>query len=189
MVFYISNSWYSLTSAQWVIGNTFPFVVFVSFGAFWLGFAATLQPFYNAYGAYSTTESIADGLKTQGFNASFGVYCSCSTYELNLTLHIGFFLLAMGMLCLIYLVCSLRTNVAFVIIFATLVAAFGLLTAAYWNNVGNPTYANTLIVAAGACLFVTCVSGWWILFAIMLAALDFPFQLPGKFILALLDCL
>jgi uncharacterized protein len=68
------NTMDQLMEAQWVIGNTFPFVVFVSFGAFWLGFAATLQPFYNAYGAYSTTDSIADGLKTQGFNASFGTF-------------------------------------------------------------------------------------------------------------------
>ena len=85
----------------------------------------------------------------------------------------------MGMLCFIFLICSLRTNIAFVIIFASLVAAFSLLTATYWNNVGNPSYAGTLLKAAGACLFVTCASGWWILFAIMLAALDFPFQIPG----------
>jgi hypothetical protein len=32
--------------------------------------------------------------------------------------------------------------------------------------------------AAGAVLFVTTLAGWWILFAIMLAALDFPFQIP-----------
>lgn len=57
---------------QWIIGNTFPFVVFGSFGAFWLGWAATLQPFYNAYGAYSTTDNPADGLNTVGFRSSFG---------------------------------------------------------------------------------------------------------------------
>lgn len=27
---------------------------------------------------------------------------------------------------------------------------------------------------------MTCLLGWWIFFAILLAALDFPFQLPGK---------
>ncbi|KAF7914628.1 uncharacterized protein EAF01_001034 [Botrytis porri] len=79
---------------EFVLGNTFPFVVFISFGAFWLTFASTLQPFYYAYGLYA------------------------------------------------------------------------------------PSGANRLQVAAGATLFVTSLAGWWIFFAIMLAALDFPFQIP-----------
>lgn len=62
-----------LTCQQWIIGNTFPFVVFGSFGAFWLSFGATLQPFYNAYGAFSTeANNPAAGLATPEFNASFG---------------------------------------------------------------------------------------------------------------------
>ncbi|KAL1594374.1 hypothetical protein SLS60_010134 [Paraconiothyrium brasiliense] len=89
---------------EFLIGNTFPFVVFGSFGAFWLGWAATLQPFYNAYGAYSTTDNPADGLATVGFRSSYG----------------------------------------------------------------------------GAFAFVTTLFGWWIFIAIMLASLDFPFEVPGK---------
>ncbi|KAK3077416.1 hypothetical protein LTS18_010315, partial [Coniosporium uncinatum] len=147
---------------EFIIGNTFPFVVFGSFGAYWLAFAATLQPFFNAYGAYSTTGNPADGLTTPGFNASF-----------------AFFLLYMAVLCLVYLVCSLRTNIAFVIIFFTLVVAFALLAGAYWHIAqGNVALAGTLQITAGAFTFITCLSGWWIFFAIMLAALDFPFQLP-----------
>ncbi|KAK5737254.1 hypothetical protein LTR17_006866 [Elasticomyces elasticus] len=147
---------------EWIIGNTFPFVVFSSFGAFWLTFAATLQPFYNAYGAFSTTDVPAEGLTTVGFNASF-----------------GFFQLFMGVLCFIYMICSLRTNIVFFGIFATLVPAFGCLAGAYWHLAqGNAGTAGTLLVAAGAITFVTDMLGWWIFAAIMLAALDFPFQLP-----------
>ncbi|KAJ9669731.1 hypothetical protein H2201_000116 [Coniosporium apollinis] len=148
---------------EWVIGNTFPFVVFTSFGAFWLGFAGTLQPFYNAYGAYSLNpEAPAEGLATVGFNSSF-----------------GFFTLSMGILCFIYLILAMRTNVVFVIIFLTLVVAFGCLTGAYWNlSLGNASLAGTLVVTAGAFCFVTCACGWYIFVAIMLAALDFPFQIP-----------
>ncbi|KAF7915317.1 uncharacterized protein EAE98_011183 [Botrytis deweyae] len=155
---------------EFVLGNTFPFVVFISFGAFWLTFASTLQPFYYAYGLYAPPGGTpVDGLKTVGFNASF-----------------GFFLIFMAVLCLIYLVCSLRTNVVFVIIFFTLVVAFSLLTSVYWhtaNGIGNKdatqlALANRLQIAAGATLFVTSLAGWWIFFAIMLAALDFPFQIP-----------
>lgn len=157
---------------EWFIGNTFPFVVFGSFGAYWLTFAATLQPFYNAYGAFSPSlTNPGEGLATQGFNASF-----------------GFFLLFMGVLCLIYFICSLRTNIVFAIIFLTLVAAFGCLTGAYWHMAEAygagattpPPIAGTLLVAAGALTFVTDLAGWWIFFAIMLASLDFPIQIPGK---------
>ncbi|KAH8746352.1 hypothetical protein BGZ57DRAFT_192103 [Hyaloscypha finlandica] len=156
---------------EFILGNTFPFVVFISFGAFWLTFAATLQPFYYAYGLYAPAgEPAAAGLGTVGFTASF-----------------GFFLVFMGVLCFIYLICSLRTNVVFVVIFFTLVIAFSLLSGAYWqlaNAYGNGNdpatiaLASRLQKAAGAFTFVTAMAGWWIFFAIMLAALDFPFQIP-----------
>jgi len=156
---------------EFILGNTFPFVVFISFGAFWLTFAATLQPFYYAYGLYAPSgQPEAAGLGTVGFTASF-----------------GFFLVFMGVLCFIYLICSLRTNVVFVVIFFTLVIAFSLLSGAYWqlanaygdgNNAATIALAGRLQKAAGAFTFVTCMAGWWIFFAIMLAALDFPFQIP-----------
>ncbi|KAH8659159.1 GPR1/FUN34/yaaH family-domain-containing protein [Tricladium varicosporioides] len=155
---------------EFVLGNTFPFVVFISFGAFWLSFAATLQPFYYAYGLYAPPGGTeADGLSTVGFTASF-----------------AFFLVFMGVLCFIYLICSLRTNIVFVVIFFTLVCAFGLLAGAYWQNanaIGNSDpaaarLAGRLQIAAGAFTFVTSMAGWWIFAAIMLAALDFPFQIP-----------
>jgi len=57
-----------------VLGNTFPFVVFMSFGAFWLSYAITLQPSYNAYTSYApdNSTSLSAGLESKGFNASFG---------------------------------------------------------------------------------------------------------------------
>ena len=125
---------------EWIIGNTFPFVVFGTFGAFWLSFGATLQPFFNAYGAYVTDPTVAAesmgqpgnaaGLATPAFNASF-----------------AFFLLFMGLICLIFLVCSLRTNVVFFIIFLSLVGAFACLAGAYWNLA--LAYENAANVSAG----------------------------------------
>ncbi|QIX01177.1 hypothetical protein AMS68_006694 [Peltaster fructicola] len=147
---------------EWIIGNTFPFVVFGSFGAFWLTFAGTLIPAYNSYGAYSTTGSVADGLKTVGFQASF-----------------AFFLLWMGVLCFVYMICALRTNVVFFLIFAFLVPSFGCLAGAYWQLAqGNIALYDQLIVAGGALTFIVDILGWWIFVAIMLASLDFPFQVP-----------
>lgn len=148
---------------EWIIGNTFPFVVFGSFGAFWLGFAATLTPEYNAFGAYaSDPNNIAEGLNTVGFRSGF-----------------AFFFISMGLMCFIYLICSLRTNICFFMIFFTLVFAFAFLSAAYLQaNNGHVELATSLQKAGGAFAFVTCIFGWWIFAAIMLASLDFPFQLP-----------
>ncbi|EME44297.1 hypothetical protein DOTSEDRAFT_71958 [Dothistroma septosporum NZE10] len=152
---------------EFILGNTFPFVVFGSFGAFWLSFAATLQPFYNAYGAYVTTPgaSAASGLETQGFNSSF-----------------AFFLVFMGVLCFVYLILSLRTNLVFFLIFLFLVPSFAMLAAAFFalgaDYTGNAARAHTYVLTAGALTFVVDMLGWYIFFAIMLASLDFPFQLP-----------
>lgn len=59
---------------QWIIGNTFPFVVFGTFGAFWITFGMTLTPMYNAAGAYASDpiNNPAEGLTVPAFNATFG---------------------------------------------------------------------------------------------------------------------
>ncbi|GAB7339906.1 hypothetical protein MBLNU457_6433t1 [Dothideomycetes sp. NU457] len=153
-------------TGEWFLGNTFPCVVFFSFGAFWLTFGGTLTPFYNAIDAYTTAN--VQGVDSVGFNASF-----------------GFFQLWMGFLCFIYLICALRTNLVFVGIFFFLVPAFGCLAGVYWHlaqaakgNAGSAAIASSLLVAAGAITFVVDVLGWWIFAAILLAAVDFPIALP-----------
>jgi len=148
---------------EWILGNTFPFVVFTSFGAFWLGYAATLQPTYGAYSNYAVPgDASSTGLETRGFNVG-----------------IAFFMICMGLLCLIYLICSLRTNIVFFLIFFTLVPAFGLLGGTFLNAAqGNAAVAARCQEAAGAFAFVTCLCGWYILLAILLASVDFPLALP-----------
>lgn len=156
---------------EFILGNTFPFVVFGSFGAFWLTIGATLQPFYYAYGSYAPpgSTSEADGLNTVGFQSSF-----------------AFFLVFIDVMCLIYLICSLRTNIVFVIIFLSLVIGFSLLSGSYWqmaNGIGEENASalalgHRLQVGAGASYFVTSLTGWYLFLSIMLASLDFPFQLP-----------
>jgi succinate-acetate transporter protein len=81
---------------EFILGNTFPMVVFGSFGAFWLSYAATLVPGYNAYGAYvGSNQGDLKGLETQGFQASFGewgffgFFLSCFLFFLPL-LDFGF---------------------------------------------------------------------------------------------------
>jgi hypothetical protein len=60
------------TSSQWIIGNTFPFVVFGTFGAFWLTFGFTMMPQYNVNDAFVVEGTYATGAENPAFNASFG---------------------------------------------------------------------------------------------------------------------
>ena len=95
--------------------------------------------------------------------------------RLLLTSTPAFFFIAMGIMCFVYLICSLRTNM----VFFTLVLAFGCLAGAYFQlNNGNVALAGRLQVAGGAFGFCTTIFGWWIFIAIMLASLDFPFSVP-----------
>ncbi|KAH6677637.1 hypothetical protein B0J14DRAFT_690144 [Halenospora varia] len=139
---------------EFVLGNTFPFIVLSSFGAFFLTFATTLTPFYNASGAYGTNSA--------EFHATF-----------------AFFPLWMGLLCLFYLICSLRTNAVFVLIFFQLVVALGLLAAGHWQTAAHELeLAEKINMAAGAVAFVAAIAGWYLLLSQLLEVLDFPFQIP-----------
>lgn len=140
---------------EFILGNTFPFVVFGSFGAFWLAFGATLTPYFNAAGAYAPQSA------TPSTDPVF-----LSTF--------GFFQVYMGVLCFIYMIVSLRTNIIFFLIFLTLVIAFGFLSAFYFGHGENATWA----VAAGGTTFVTCLLGWYLFFVQLLASVDFPLNLP-----------
>jgi succinate-acetate transporter protein len=91
-------------------------------------------------------------------------------------------MICMGILCFVYLICSIRTNLVFFLIFFTLVPAFGLLAGAFLNLAkGHTSIAAKCQEAAGAFCFVTCLLGWYILMAIMLASVDFPFDLPREY--------
>lgn len=58
----------------------------------------------------------------------------------------------MGVLCFIYMICALRTNVVFVVIFLSLVVAFGLLAGAFFLQAAD--YAANA-AAANRCLVVS----------------------------------
>lgn len=85
------------------------------------------------------------GLQTPAFNASFAFFLvfmglppfiplppslptSPHLFKRNNTDKRG-----IGLVCLVFLICSLRTNIVFFVIFLSLVFAFACLSAAYWN--------------------------------------------------------
>jgi len=144
---------------EFILGNTFPFVVFGSFGAFWLTFGATLTPYFNASIAYDPLHPAA--------SSSDPVFAST----------FAFFQVYMGVLCFVYLIVALRTNIIFVLIFATLVPAFGCL-AAFFFSIGDGAPNIKMQHTAGGLTFVTCLLGWYLFFVQLLAAVDFPLNLP-----------
>ena len=144
---------------EFILGNTFPFVVFGSFGAFWLTFAATLTPFYNASIAYDPTNPAASSANPT-FSASF-----------------AYFQVYMGVLCFVYMICAMRTNIIFFLIFALLVPAFSCLAGVFFYAAEGIVKAN-LEVAAGALTFVISLLGWYLFFVQLLASVDFPLNLP-----------
>ncbi|KND94246.1 Protein alcS [Tolypocladium ophioglossoides CBS 100239] len=178
---------------EWILGKTFPAVVFTVFGTFWLAYAGTLDPSFAAFASYAPPDSTspAAGLTTQGFNATLVTHGSCSLSSLPVeqldarltrSANAAFWFLFMAFICVIFLICSLRTNVCFFIMFLTLVIALSLITGAFLANAadytGNAAYSKKLLVGAGATIFVTCWVGWYLFFAILLATVDFPIQLP-----------
>lgn len=55
-----------------ILGNTFPCIVFMTFGTFWLSFGGILNPSFAAWSSYAGTKEPATGLNTVGFNSSLG---------------------------------------------------------------------------------------------------------------------
>lgn len=70
----------------------------------------------------------------------------------------------MGLLSLLYLICALRTNMAFVTIFFGLFMTFVLLTGSYWEiAIGYGAIAAKLQIASGAFAFLASLAGWLVI--------------------------
>ncbi|KAK5332313.1 hypothetical protein LTR98_011557, partial [Exophiala xenobiotica] len=143
---------------EWIIGgNTFPFVVFACYSAFWLAMGVTLQPAFNAQAYYA-----AQAGGTSQFYSSF-----------------SFFWMVMALVTFFFLVASVRTNIVFVLVFFFIDLAFIMLMATYWTLAeGKTAIAGKCQKAAGAFIFVFCVFGWYLFLPMILLAVDFPLRLP-----------
>ncbi len=85
---------------EFILGNTFPFVVFFGYGAHYLTFAMAFIPWFGAV-RWNSVGGNGDAFTPDGtFAAGF-----------------GFYPLALAMLSFLFLLCSLRTNAIFVGIF------------------------------------------------------------------------
>ncbi len=88
----------------------------------------------------------------------------------------------MAVLCLIYMVLALRTNVCFVAVFFLLTLGSVFSATSNWllaqDYDGNTAAARRMAISAGAVFFVAALIGWWVFAAVMLVEVDFPIQIP-----------
>ncbi|KAF7337227.1 Transcriptional activator of ethanol catabolism AlcS [Mycena sanguinolenta] len=141
---------------EWVLGNTFPFVVFVTFGGFWLSLGVLFDP------SKGIASAFAEGTNSPAFNHG-----------------IQFYFTFWAVLCILYLIAGVRTNLVFMYVFATLVFAFSFLAAAYREaGLGNASMSTTFLKTAGAFGFANVVGGWYLAVVLVFAAVEMPFELP-----------
>lgn len=88
------HKWQSPKNLLTLPGNTFPATVFCLFGGFWLTFGATIVPGYGAYTTYAESGTAVDGLAEPQFYATF-----------------SFVLVSMAVLCTVFTIASIRTNI------------------------------------------------------------------------------
>ncbi|KAL4900472.1 protein alcS [Aspergillus multicolor] len=148
---------------EFILGNTFPCVVFGTIGGFWFAFAATMIPSFNAAAPYSSSgASTAEGLADMSF---------MNTY--------AFLFITMAILMLIFLICATRTNLVYTFIFLNLFLVFILLSAGYWSlGEGHAVVGSRCVKGAGATLFVASLLGFYLLIAQLFDAVGLPITLP-----------
>ncbi|PHH49140.1 Protein alcS [Ceratocystis fimbriata CBS 114723] len=148
---------------EWLLGNTFPCTVFMTFGGFWLTVGTTLIPEYGAYTSYATDPSNpASGAANPMFFATF-----------------GFFLVCMTILSFVFMIASMRVNFSFFMVFFTLVFTFSCLTGSFFRAAQGHSDLSLKLQHVGAgFLFATSMFGWWIFFGLVLSSVDFPISLP-----------
>jgi uncharacterized protein len=138
---------------EWILGNTFPSVVFFTFGGFWGAFGATLTPFFNAVAAYENPD---------GFYNSFAM-----------------FLIFMAVLCFLYAIAALRTNICLVAILLCFTVTFPCLAASYFDAArGEAGMSKELRIVGAAFAFAASLIAWYLWFSMILDSVDFPLVLP-----------
>ncbi|KAI8942307.1 hypothetical protein NX059_000386 [Plenodomus lindquistii] len=147
---------------EFLLGNTFPMIVFFTYGAHLFAYATTFIPWFNAIGFFNPDGSGVGGPGTANQTPVF----------MN---SFAFYLIAMCLLSFVFLVGSLRVNGVFVLIFLFVTIGFGLGTGAFFNlAAGNATTGGRLVVGTGACFFAASVLGFYFLLALMIAIMELP---------------
>lgn len=145
----ISGTWYFFGGIamvlagilEFILGNTYPFVVFIIYGVHWCQSAYTTDPAHPLYAAYGGADV---GANAPAYLAAQGIYS-----------------IVMLLVTFIFLLGSVRTNAPFVVVFVSLVFLFGFFAAGYFKlAAGAVTTGVYYFKIAGGFGFVTLVMGW-----------------------------
>lgn len=154
----------SLTIAgvmEWILGNTFPMVVFIVFGGFFYSFGTLINPQYAIAQTLGNGDAMAGSASTT-YNASIGMY-----------------MVMFGVICLVFFIVALRVNMVFAWIFFSLIMAYCILGAAYFKIAeADMMMAGKLVKTAGAFGFCAALGAWYLFFVQMLSVAGYPFDIP-----------
>jgi succinate-acetate transporter protein len=134
--------------AEFILGNTFPMVVFIIYGSHWVNLGYLSDPAHAIVASYTAGD--VPGALAQGYNAGQGNYN-----------------VVMAIVSFIFLCGSLRINIPFVIVFFGLVFLFSFIAAANYQLGFNPTAAGLehavyYLKIAGGFGFVVLMMGWYV---------------------------
>jgi len=147
--------------AEFILGNTYPFVLFVTYGAHLSQFAYSVDPLHALTSVYGT-----DGGATVLYNSGSGFYNVC-----------------MALVSFIFFIGALRTNVPLCSVLFLLIPFFSLSAGAAFYAGFNPTdaglkHAAYLQVCAGGVGFATSLFGWYLAIIAVCASTGVPCPLP-----------
>ncbi|OQD68519.1 hypothetical protein PENDEC_c034G01899 [Penicillium decumbens] len=142
-------------TAQWElsIGNGFAYTVFSAFGLFYAGYGAILTPAFGVAQAYG-------GIETTQYNNA-----------------VGFFMIMWTVFVFTFLIASLPTNIAYIVVFLFVDLGFLMVAASYFAMAdGHAASSTALKKSGGVFCFVAGLVGWYIVFHLMLqdSLLDIP---------------
>lgn len=164
-----------VVTAQWElsIGNGFAYTVFSAFGN-------------NVYTQTKRTKIILTnlGLFYAGYGAiltpSFGIaqaYGGSSTTEYNNA--VGFFMILWTVFVFTFLVASIPTNIAYILIFLLVDLGFLTVAASYFAAAdGHSTASTGLKKAGGVFCFLAGLVGWYVVFHLFLSDSVLEWEIP-----------
>ncbi|KAI9785577.1 MAG: hypothetical protein M1816_000388 [Peltula sp. TS41687] len=123
---------------EFAVGNTFGALAFSSYGGFWLAFGIILTP-----GGFQIVQTL-EGESLAAFHDSF-----------------GFFLMGWLIFTTLLLLCTLRSNLAFFLLFFFLEITFLLLGIGYLHPNANGTLRESVIKAGGFFGLLTAFVAWY----------------------------
>lgn len=141
---------------EWVLGNTFTMVVFITYGGFWLSVGVFNDPMHGVASA------LADGGNNLEYNHGVMFYFAFWSF-----------------LSFLFMIGSVRTHMVNVYIFFTLGMYYAFISAGFGAfGDGNSRLGTRLLKAGGAFAFADVVGGWYLALALICESVDMPFRLP-----------